>query len=386
MSPGGPEAVDRVRRREYPDPDPGIFLNAASWGLVPRSAAAEAADLTLRRNRSGGFREEELGRALRRCREAVAALLRVEPEEIVLAPNTSFGVNLAAALVAAGPPGVVVTSHGEFPANVLPWRALEPRGFTVDLVPTRDGYPDEEALLERLDAPGVRALALSAVQFVTGYRADLARFGRACRERGVLFCVDAIQALGAVPLHPGELDVDVLASGGQKWLCAPWGSGFAWVRRGLLERVTPPMVSWLGLKDATRFDDLLHYRMDFLPDGRRFELATLGIQDYLGLARSLELFLEMGVEAVRDHIRHVQAPLLEWVAEAPGVRLVSPRDPERRAGIVSFVPPDAEDVARRLAEADVVFALREGCVRFAPHFYNTVDEMEEVVAILRRGG
>jgi len=358
-------------------------MNAASWGLVPRSAAAEAADLTLRRNRGDGFDEEELGRIQRRCREALARLLGVSSDEIALAPNTSYGVNLAAALVAAGPPGTILVSQGEFPANVLPWMALAARGFRVELVPADPlGVPRVQDLMGRLDGPDVRALALSAVQYVSGYRADLRTFGEACRRRGILFCVDAIQALGAVPLDARADSIDVLACGGQKWLCAPWGSGFAYVRGELLERADPPMVSWLAVEGATRFGDATRYRMDFLPTARRFELATLGLQDYLGLARSVEIFLEMGLERVAEHIRTVHEPLLTWLSERPDVRVLTPRTPAHRAGIVSFVPPRAEETAAALSNAGVVFAVREGAVRLSPHFYNTRAEMEVVVEIL----
>ena len=378
--------VARVRAREYPQSDRGgFFFNAASWGLVPASAAQEAADLTLRRNRVRGFEEEELGRIQRRCRDAVAALLQVNADEIALAPNTSYGVNLAAALVAAGPPGTILLAQGEFPANVFPWKMLEPRGFRVEVVRADErGRPREEEVLRRLDDPGVRALALSAVQFASGHRADLRAFGEACRRHDVLFCVDAIQALGAVPLHPRDAFVDVLASGGQKWLCAPWGSGFAYVRQDLLERFDPPMVSWLAVEGATRFDDMLHYRMEFLGNARRFELATLGIQDYLGLARSVEIFLEMGMDAVERHLRAVQEPLVAWIRSRSDVTAVTPLDPGRRAGILSFSLEDIEPAVAALEGAGVVFAVREGAIRFSPHFYNTRGEMEEVVALLER--
>lgn len=381
------DVVGRVRRREYPDAPEGIFLNAASWGLIPRSAAEAAADLTLRRNRGRGFQEEELGTIQRRCREAVATLLGVDPTEIALAPNTSFGVNLAAALVGRGEVGRVLVSEGEFPANVLPWKALEAQGFSVEMVPTGpDGLPDEGELVRRLEAPDVRALAVSAVQYATGYHADLAKLGRTCHRRGKLFCVDAIQALGVMPIDARAIHADVLAAGGQKWLCAPWGSGFAYVRRELQERFDPPMVSWLALEGATRFGDAARYDLAWLPDARKFELATLGLQDYLGLARSVEIFLEMGVAQVRRHIQDVQEPLLGWVEAHPEVRLVTPREPERRAGIVSFVPPSVDRTMAALSHGGVVYAVRDGAVRLAPHFYNTRDEMEEVVSLLEEAG
>lgn len=374
-----------VREREYGGAGKGTFFNAASYGLVSRSAAEAGADLTLRRSRIHGFAEEEIGEVLRRCRTALASLLSVDADEITLAPNTSYGVNLAASLAAQGPPGTILLSEGEFSANVYPWMALEARGFEVEVVPADAlGRPDEARMLERLARGDVRALALSAVQFSTGHLADLAAFGRACREHGTLYCVDGIQALGAVPMAPRQLGIDVLASGGQKWLCAPWGSGFAWVDRRHRDRFEPPMVSWLAMEASRDFNRLTDYRWEFLDDGRKFELATLGVQDHLGLAVAVELFLEMGVESVREHLRLVHEPLLAWIEARDDVCLVTPSDPERRAGIVSFRPPALERLADALRDSGVVCAVREGGVRLSPHFYNTVEEMEEVVGLLGR--
>ncbi|MFQ5536063.1 MAG: aminotransferase class V-fold PLP-dependent enzyme [Gemmatimonadota bacterium] len=380
-----PTPVAAVREREYRADPRFVFFNAASWGLVPRSSAEESGDLTLRRNRPDGFTLGELGDVQRRCRTAVARLLDVQSEEIALVPNTSHGVNLAAAMVGRGEPGTILVSHGEFPANVFPWKALEPRGFRVELVPTDElGRPREEEILARLGRDDVRALALSAVQYATGYRADLEALGTACRERDIFYCIDAIQAVGAVPFRPREVHADLVACGAQKWLCAPWGSGFAWIPRERQGSFDPPMVSWFSMKGATNFEDLLHYRMEWAEDARKFELATLGLQDYLGLARSAEIFLEMGIEAVFRHILEVHEPLERWISGRPEVVAVTPMEPAHRGGIVSFRVPDPKGTAAALEEGGVIFAVREGAVRLAPHFYNTVEEMERVVAILDR--
>lgn len=378
-------SFEEMRRREYPELD-GIFFNAASYGLLPRRAVEASNDLTARRNRPGGVREEELGEALWRCRRAAAALVGAEADEITLAPNTSYGVNLAAHLLRGGPPGTVLLSAGEFSANVYPWMALEADGFRVEVMDAdAEGRPREQALLERLRGEDVRALALSAVQFSTGYQADLRRLATACREHDVLFAVDAIQALGAVPVDVKALGIDVLASGGQKWLCGPWGSGFVYLDPNLHDRFDPPMVSWLAFEASSDFESLLDYRYEFLPDARKFELATLGIQDYLALAHSLELFVEMGIARIREHLFAVQEPLLAWIGERDDVTLITPAERAGRAGIVAFRPPEIEEAAAALREAGVSFARREGLIRFSPHFYNTVEEMEEAVAALAEG-
>lgn len=382
MSPTDP--VAEAAAAEYAAERNGIFLDAASFGLVPNRSVHAAGDLAARRNRVGGFDEEELGRALRRCRSAVAALLDVDPSEVTLAPNTSYGINLGAALAAATrPAGTILLSQGEFPANVYPWMALRGRGFSVEIVPEAEpGLPDVDRLMARVHDDDVCVLALSAVQYASGYMADIATFGHACRARDVLFVVDAIQALGAVSLKPASAGVDLLASGGQKWLCGPWGSGFVWMDPRHLEAFDPPMVSWLAMRDALEFQKVRDYQWDLVEDGRRFELATLGIQDHLGLAHSLELFLEMGPGPVREHIHRLHGPVLEWAAEQEHVRLVTPTDPIHRAGILSFTLPDVEGRAADLREAGVHFAVREGMIRLAPHFYNTLQEMETVVSVL----
>jgi cysteine desulfurase/selenocysteine lyase len=377
------DVLRRVVDREYPDPRQGIFLNSASWGILPRSAAEEVADLTLRRNRTHGFEESELGAIQRRCRSAVAALLGGQASEIALSPNTSYGIGLAAALLRAGPPGRIIVSEGEFPANVLPFKALEKHGFVVDVIPcTGAGWPDEERMIASLDGPGVVALTVSSVQFATGYAGDLRKLGEACRARGILFVIDAIQGVGAYPFSPNEVFADLVAVGGQKWLCAPWGSGFTWMRKEVQERFDPPMVSWLATSGGADFSDMLHYGMEWRENARKFELATLGIQDYLGLARSVEVLLEVGVDNIRRHIHALHEPVLDWIDSRADARCVTPRDPERRAGILAFELSDVDGAAEALRAQRVVFSVREGLIRLAPHFHNTVEEMETVVRIL----
>jgi selenocysteine lyase/cysteine desulfurase len=379
------DLLEGVRKQEYPDrPDRGAFFNAASFGLLPRRAVEAINGITASRNRVHGIEDADLGRELGRAREAAARLVGCDAGDIVLSPNTTFGINLAAACVGEEEPGTILVSRGEFPANLAPWMPLEHRGFTVEQVDVRpDGLPDVDRLVERLEDDDVRALALSAVQFHTGFRADLTRFGDACRRAGVLFAVDAIQALGAVPVDVTEARIDVLASGGQKWLCSPWGSGFTYLNPGLRDRFDPPMVSWLAYGSTRNFGSVLGDLGSFLSDGRKFELATLGIQDYAGLARSVELFLEIGVDRIREHLFAVQEPLVRLCRERDDVEAATPLARDHRAGILAFRLPDQRKAVAALSEAGFVLVEREGMVRFAPHLYNSVDEMEEAVEVLR---
>ncbi|HKJ92844.1 MAG TPA: aminotransferase class V-fold PLP-dependent enzyme, partial [Longimicrobiales bacterium] len=325
------------------------------------------------------------------ARAAVASLVGADVASIALSPNTSTGINLAAALVRRqaqrgagwlGQRRTIVFSEGEFPANAYAWLGLAREGWTVERVPADElGRPMEDALLERLD-DDVAVLALSAVQFANGYRADLPRFGAACRERGILFVVDGIQAVGAVPVDVVAAQVDILSAGGQKWLCGPFGSGFTYARPERVRTLEPPLPGWLSFESSTNFSGTTDYPYDLLPDARRFEVGSLAIQDYLGLARSAELLGEVGVETIWAHIRDVQRPLLEWADAHAAVRLVSDTRDAHRSGIVAFRTPDLDGTAAALRDAGVAFVTRGGAIRLAVHFYNTVAEMEKVVQIL----
>jgi selenocysteine lyase/cysteine desulfurase len=369
-----------LRESEFPGVAGGIYLDAASMAPLPERSRRAVEEMNRSRSRILSLRGAELIDALHRSRVAAARLIGAEPEEIALGGNTSFGINVATSLpVESG--GAVVVSDREFPANVYPWMTMpEAR---LEVVPTdARGLPDEARLLERLDRGDVSIFAVSAVQFATGWRADLPRLGAFCRERGIFFVVDAIQSLGQLPLDVREAKVDVLASGGHKWLCAPFGTGFAYVRRELLGRMEPRVVGWTGMEPCADLNSLLDYRWEPLPDARRFEVATLPFPDFHGFAASLGLLMEVGVERIAAHVLAVQEPLVAWLGEHPEVEVVSDLEPARRSGVLCFRPPEPESTHRALAEAGIVCALREGAIRVSPHLYNTADEMRRVVEVL----
>lgn len=386
-APTAPLDVAHLRAHEFPFADETTYLNAAAVAPIPERTRLAVEAHNARRAHIHRLADADFEPVLARCREAAARLIGADPDEIALGGNTSFGINLAAHALPMEPGSCVVVSDREFPANVYPWMRRE--GVGLERVPTDGlGRPDPDRILERLDRGDVSVFALSAVQFATGYRADLERLGRFCRERGIFFVVDAIQALGQVPLDVRAAYVDVLATGGHKWLCAPFGSGFAYVRRELHEAMEPRVVGWTAMEACADYGSLLDYRYEFCSGARKFEVATPGFQDFLGLANSVELLLETGVDRIQMHLRDVLEPLVAWARERDDVEIVSDLDPERRSAILCFRPRDAEAAFASLQAAGVVCVLREGSIRISPHLYNTRAEVERVVEILaaKEGG
>lgn len=373
------------RAREFEWTGRRVFLNAASFGPLP-GCARSAVHAFNQRRWNAGLTDADLFTPADASRVAAAKLIGAQPEEIALTPNTNIGINIAAtaAFQFGDDRRVVLIADREFPANVYPWLALARQDFHVEIIPTdTNGFPREEAMLARVEAGNVAAVSVSFVQYSNGYRADLERIGEACRRNGTLFVVDAIQGLGALPLDVTTSSIDILACGAQKWLCSPWGTGFTYIRNELIREFEPLLPGWTSFEATQDFTRLTDYRYDMLEDARRFETGTLAFQDFLGFHKSVELLLEIGGAAIWQHIRTLTDALIVW-AQSREVAIVSSTEDARRSGILCIRPAEPERTMKMLSEAEVQCAYREGAIRLAPHWYNTMDEIERVIEVLDR--
>jgi cysteine desulfurase / selenocysteine lyase len=373
--------VASLRAKEFPWTDETTYLNNASIGPLPERTRKTLEDFNRRRSAPFQLPDRDIFASMAQSRRLAAELVGAQPEEIALSINTGFGLSLAARALPLKSGDIVLASDREFPANVYPWMLLKDIGVTLELAPTTpEGWPDENRLLDRLRDPRVRVLAVSLVQFSNGYKVDLARLSAATRASGTFLVVDAIQAVGQIPLDLRETPVDVLACGAQKWLLSPWGSGFVYVRRDLIGELSPSMTGWMAFEGTDDFTRLTQYSDTLRGDARRFELITLPYQDFAGMNASLGLILELGIERIAAHLRSLHTPVLAW-AERSGARLVSPQG-AHGSGILCVAPANVGEAFRALKAARVICSLREGAIRLSPHAYNTVQEMERVAEIL----
>lgn len=371
-----------LRESEFPWTAETTYLNNASIGPIPERTRRAVDEFNAKRTAPYLLPDRDLAEVLGDARAAVAELINADVEEIGLATNTSHGLNLAARALPIRPGDTVLLSDKEFPANVYPWLLLRDRGVRVDMVETTPkGWPDEGYLLERLEDPRVRVLAVSWVQFSNGYQVDLERLGEACRANGAFFVVDGIQGLGQVPFDVKKTPVDILACGGQKWLMSPWGSGFVYVRRELMEFLEPVVPGWMAFRETDDFSHLTDYNPTFHDDGRRFENITLPFQDFAGMTESVSMLTELGVDRIAAYLRLVNEPLIS-AAEAGRFPLASPMTNGKDSAIVCAAPPRTAEAFHQLKRSNIVCSMREGTIRFSPHCYNTVEEMERVTAIL----
>ncbi|MFQ5418364.1 MAG: aminotransferase class V-fold PLP-dependent enzyme [Myxococcota bacterium] len=353
------------------------YLNHA--GVAPISTRVEDAlrRYALEATSQGARRYgRSYDREIERVRGRAAQLVGARPEEIAFVKNTTEGLGLVAAGLDWRRGDRVVSCDLEYPSNVYPWWQLAPRGVETVMLPGVSGRLPIDSIADALSDPRVRMLSLSSVEFGSGARNDLEAIGGLCRERGVLFCVDAIQSLGCFPLDVERCGIDFLAADGHKWLLSVEGCGVFFAARRSLELLTPRVVGWRSVTNNQDFDS---YHMDLQPGAGRFEEGTPNTPGIFALGAAIDLLLEIGIDAVGRRVLELTDAIAAGVARR-GATVLSPRDDGAASGIVAFRLDDEDpaDTVRRLHEEKVFVVARRGAVRTSPHFYNDRDDLERL--------
>jgi cysteine desulfurase / selenocysteine lyase len=315
-------------------------------------------------------------------KERLARLLGGSPDEYAAMPNTATGIGIVAGGLDWRPGDNVVVPAEEYPANVYPWLSLRERGVEVRTVPLSDGLRvDPAEVAARVDRR-TRVLAVSAVEYLSGFRHDLKALSDVAHAHGALLVVDAIQAAGAFPINVERDGIDVLAAGGYKWLLGPIGTGFAYYRRSTWGRIRPLLP---GARSSVGGPGDWAGEFQLLPTAGRYETGCLPFSLLHGWAGGLDLLLEAGVEAVAAHLLALTDRLMAGLQER-GYTVLSPAAaPGERSGIVAFTtgsPAENEAMVRRLYGQKIVIAFRGGRCRVSPHFYNTAAEIDRFLEAL----
>jgi selenocysteine lyase/cysteine desulfurase len=372
----------RESRQEFDLHPEAVYLNAASEGPLPRRAREALARVLDRKTHPFRLGGEEYFQIPQRTRELCARLAGCLPEEIVLTTGTGAGINLAAGGLPLHPGDEVLLLKGDFPALLNPFLHARRRGIVpVEVIPA--GKFPAPGDFERAMTPKTRVLAVSHVMQSNGFRHDLAALGDLCRERGTFFVVDAAQSAGIVPIRMEDSGIDLLAAPGHKWLLGFPGTGFAAIRRDVMERMVPPAVGWMGcLSNAAQFISLPAFDLSLFTGGKKFEVGTTPYPQLAAWNAGLEMILELTVEAIDAHVRELLEPLWEYLQQSP-YKVVSSPEPESRSGILSFTGRFAAKIYLLLNERKIFPGLRSGWLRISPHFYNTPSDMNQLIEALR---
>ncbi len=366
-------------RLQFPFLANKIYLNHAA--VSPLSADVREKITWVLNERGFGelnFHEESIKLA-EETRALVGRLIHAPVGNIAFTPNTSSGFNWLAQGLKWKAGDQIIIPDVEFPANVYPFLNLEKKGVEVVFVKNRNGLVYVEDI-EAAITPRTRLISISFVEFLSGQRNDLLAIGALCKKHHLLFSVDAIQGLGAIPLNVDALHIDFLSCGGQKWLMAPRGIGFMYMAPDLMAQIDPVFSGWMGVKNAWDFFD---YKLDLLPDAHRFEYGTGNLLGLAGLSASLDTLLHIGIAPIEQHLLILGQMLVEKLTAA-GLQFMGPEDPYFWSGIFTFRHKQAEAIHSMLSENNVICSMRDGALRFAPHFYNNRDDIREVTELISK--
>ncbi|MCG3119729.1 MAG: Cysteine desulfurase SufS [bacterium] len=360
-----------------------IYLNhAATSPLSTRVLASMSAHL---QDRSHGRIDDYPGDVQKRdeCRVFLQQLIHAEsPDRLAFVGSTSEAINIVASGIRWKSGDRVLLNDMEFPANVYPYLHLRRLGVEVDFVRCPDHKITPEDIAAAL-TPRTRVVALSAVQFLTGYRADMAAIGELCRRRGVFFVVDGIQAVGGIAVDVQKMKIDALAAGSQKWQMAPHGTGFLYLTEAMQAELQQQYLGWLAVQNAW---DFFNFDQPLAASARRYEGGTLNNPGIWGLHGALTTLVEFGVTNIENHILTLTQILTDELQKINGIALLSPATESERAGIVTIQLPariDVDAVLQFISARKITISLRHGKLRYSPHFYNSPEEILQAIAATR---
>ena len=368
-------ALWEVYAHQFPVRQRLIYLNHAAVAPLCKPAADAMKSLADDCLNFGSLHYGEWLAAYAGLRAATARLIAADPSEIAIVKNTSEGIATVAMGLDWKPGDRMVGFREEFPANYFPWKRLEEKGVTVTWLSVTDP-------LDRIEEAcrGARLLAISFVQFMSGYRAPIRELGEICHRNHCIFLVDAIQGLGAFPLDVRACHIDALAADGHKWLLGPEGCGILYINRELQDRVEPVEFGWTNV---AKYNDYASRDMALRQDAGRYECGTLNTVGCFGLRASIEFLLEVGAGKIAPVILNLAGRIAAG-AQLKGYQILGDRTPENSSGIVSFrkegIP--AEEVVRILRQRGISTAPRAGWVRTSPHFYISPAEIDQMLEAL----
>jgi selenocysteine lyase/cysteine desulfurase len=366
-------------RKLFPVTNTDIYLNHAA--ISPLSSQVVNSISTALSNRSAGSidtfqvmlsEKEEL-------KKNIATLIKTDPSCIALIGNTSEGLNWFVNGLHWQKGDRILLIEDEFPSNVYPFMNLESLGVEIDFVPTREGMISIDDI-EKHITRHTRLLSISFVEFFSGFRNDLEKIGQICDHKNILFSVDGIQGVGAIPLDVIAAKIDFLSNGGHKWLMGPMGCGFMYIKPELCSKLRPVFAGWLSVKDSWNFTD---YNLDFIEGSGRFEIGTPNFLGIVGARASTNLLVEAGPENILIHLLYLGDLLIDGLEKA-GLNYLGSREEKHRSGIYTFNADRAEELFNYLKDNHVHVSLRQGAIRISQHFYNQPDEINKVIELCRK--
>lgn len=373
--------MNEAIRSLFPATEKYAYLNSAAVSPPPKTAI-EAVTWQLNDVASNGtLHFSEWVATKDRCRSLLAEMLKVRPEQVAFLRNTSDGIASIANGLVWEKGDNIVSFEREFPANFYAWRRIrDDHGVELRLCPESDGRIELDEFIGLIDS-NTKVVAISAVQFASGFKADLERIGRAARAVDALFCVDVIQGLGQIPFDLPAQYVDAACGASHKWLCAPEGCGYIYLSDRARERVKPTLLGWISVETPWDFEDR---DQPLKPTALAWESGTGPASLFYGLEQSLILLTEAGADSIQKYLTGLSDHLCDGLT-GKNYDVISSRNESEKSAIVCIENRDgipSNKIAAELESAGVIVSPRGDRLRIAPHFYNNIGDIDRLIETL----
>ncbi len=357
-----------------------IYFNHASVGPMP-SNVAEALNRYAKQRSAGVINNYKQFLLVNlRTKKKLAKLLHCPAENIAWGFNVGSAMSMLAQGLNFKSGDRIILGDIEFPSNVYPFLNLRHKGVEVDFVKSENGILKIEDY-EKLITPKTKLISVSLVQFLTGFKIDLKKLGEICNRENIVLAVDAIQAAGAVNIDLKNLNVDFLTGGAQKWLLGLQGLAYFYVSSKLQEILQPSIVGWQSVANPW---SLLNYDLTFPNNANKYLTGTPNVAGIFALNKSLDVFLNYGLENVFADLHVNVKYLMNKLVEVGLSPLLLTEPDSSLSGIVSVNVQDSDRIKEELAEQNIIVETREGLLRISPHFYNTREEIDAFLDALRK--
>lgn len=351
------------------------YLDNAGLSPLPTSVIEASTRFMEERSRIGAMNYFDSWEGMRnRVAEGFGSLINAHPDELAFTKNTHDGINMVANMIDWRKGDNVILNDLEFPANAFPWAHQRQHGVEIKVAKSKVGgvYPED---IEALVDDKTRVIALSHVAFLNGFKQDIVEIGKIARENDVLFVVDAMQSVGVVDFDAREANIDFLACGGHKWLLAPLGTGFFYIRKELLDEYTPPSIGLQGHDSGL----LTGFTMEWNPHktARKFMTGNINYAGFAGMERGLEIVHEIGLKTIENRVQSLTTQLVEEITN-PEIIWQNPLELKYRSSTLNFKHPKVDVLLKKLESKKIIVAPRWHGLRVSPNFYNTEEEISEL--------
>jgi len=357
-----------------------IYFNHASTGPFSSLVVNRLTNLLKEKSES---KIDDYGSFLKVVEETkvlLAELINSNVDRTAFIDNTSNGINIIAQSIDWKKGDRILLNDIEFPANVYPFINLKRYGVEVDFVKSENGIVTADQIINSIK-PETKLVSVSFVQFLSGYKVDLEKIGNHCRENNIIFCVDGIQGIGAMRIDVKKCKIDFLSCGTQKWLLGMQGLAFIYVDEEFQKKMVPANVGWLSVENAW---NLLDYKLDLKTSANVFQGGTLNSFGIYAFNTSLKLFKDFGFDNVESEVLLNTKYFISKLKSIGLNCVLFDCSQCELAGIVTIKPKNPEVVFETLEKKNIMCSIREGFIRFAPHFYNTHHEIDKVVEELQK--